>query len=116
MNKTLIFKSVLLSLFLMKAMYAFPQPPEKLIKITVSPDHADWLYKTGENAAVSICVWKDQVPMKDVPIYYEISEDLMKPHKTGNIVLKRWNIQITLRYPQKSRFLTLQSNRQLPKA
>ena len=37
MNKTLIF-SVLLSLFLMKAMYAFPQHPEKLIKITVSKD------------------------------------------------------------------------------
>lgn len=96
MNKTLIFKSVLLSLFLMKAMYAFPQPPEKLIKITVSPDHADWLYKTGENAAVSICVWKDQVPMKDVPIYYEISEDLMKPHKTGNIVLKDGTFKLPL--------------------
>ena len=105
MNKTLIFKSVLLSLFLMKAMYAFPQPPEKLIKITVSPDHADWLYKTGENAAVSICVWKDQVPMKDVPIYYEISEDLMKPHKTGNIVLKDGTFKLPLGTLKKAGFL-----------
>ena len=104
MNKTLIF-SVLLSLFLMKAMYAFPQPPEKLIKITVSPNHADWLYKTGENAAVSICVWKDQVPMKDVPIYYEISEDLMKPHKTGNIVLKDGTLKLPLGTLKKAGFL-----------
>ena len=54
MNKTLIIKLVLLSLVVMKTMYVFPQPPEKLIKITVSPDHADWLYRTGEKAIVSI--------------------------------------------------------------
>ena len=28
----------------------------KLIKVTVSPDHANWLCKTEEKATVSICV------------------------------------------------------------
>ena len=105
MNKTLIIKLVLLSLVVMKTMYVFPQPPEKLIKITVSPDHADWLYRTGEKAIVSICVWKNQVPMQNASIHYEISEDLMKPHKAENTILKDGTLKLSLGTLKKAGFL-----------
>lgn len=105
MNRSFVFKLVLLSLLAMKTVDALPQPPEKLIKITVSPDHENWLYKTGEKATVSICVWKNQTPMQNASIRYEISEDLMKPHQTENVILKDGTLKLSLGTLKKPGFL-----------
>lgn len=62
---------------------AFGQPAERLIRIQITPNHTDWLYKPGEKIKFSITVLKNNVPIPDTEIRYEISEDMMKPHKEG---------------------------------
>jgi cephalosporin-C deacetylase-like acetyl esterase len=64
------------------------QPAVALIKIAVAPEHADWIYKTGENVRFDVSVTKNNILLKNIEIRYEISEDMMPPHKSGTLVLK----------------------------
>lgn len=41
------------------------------------PDHADWTYKTGEDAKVEIQLYRYGVP-QNVDVAYEVTEDMMK--------------------------------------
>ncbi len=78
-----ITRSILLIAFLMLFYRAFGQPAERLIRIQITPNHTDWLYKPGEKIKFSITVLKNNVPIPDTEIRYQISEDMMKPHKEG---------------------------------
>ena len=40
------------------------------------PDHADWLYKTGEKAKVEVTFCKYGIP-QDVEVSYEIGQDML---------------------------------------
>lgn len=66
----------------------FGQPVEKLVKIVVSPDHSDWLYKPGENVKFRINVLKNSEPVKNVMIRYEFGPEMMTPVKRDSAVLK----------------------------
>ncbi|MDD2437818.1 MAG: acetylxylan esterase [Massilibacteroides sp.] len=57
----------------------FAQPAEKLIKVIVAPNHADWVYKTGEKITFDVTVTKNSIPLKSVEVRYEIAEDMMDP-------------------------------------
>lgn len=47
---------------------AYTQPVELPVKVVVSPDHADWEYKTGEPAVFRITVMENSVPVKNARI------------------------------------------------
>lgn len=64
------------------------QPSEKLVQVIISPNHSNLLYNKGEIVKFSISVLKNSIPLKDVVVRYEISEDMMKPHKTDKSILK----------------------------
>lgn len=65
------------------------QPKISYVKVTVTPDHADWLYKCGEKPQFAVQVTNcSNAPIKDAEIYYEISEDFLAPLKKGNMTLK----------------------------
>lgn len=49
-----ITRSILLIAFLMLFYRAFGQPAERLIRIQITPNHTDWLYKPGEKIKFSI--------------------------------------------------------------
>lgn len=83
--KTLI-SNLLLLLFLVGTTLA--QPAEKYIKVNVVPDHADWLYKTGDKVKFTISVTKNGANLKDVSIRYSISEDMMPSIKDETLILK----------------------------
>ena len=51
------------------------------------PDHADWLYRTGEDATVEIQFYKYGIP-RDCTVSYEISDDLLEADRSGKISLK----------------------------
>lgn len=53
-----ITRSILLIAFLMLFYRAFGQPAERLIRIQITPNHTDWLYKPGEKIKFSITVLK----------------------------------------------------------
>ena len=54
---------------------------------TTIPDHADWIYKTGEKATVDVCFVKYGMP-RDGVVTYSIGDDMAKPDQTGSVTLK----------------------------
>ena len=51
------------------------------------PDHADWLYKTGEKAKVEVSFYRYGMP-QDVEVTYEIGPDMMPATASGKVRLK----------------------------
>lgn len=54
---------------------------------TTVPDHADWLYQTGEPAKVEVTFLRYGVPC-DTEVSYEIGPELMPASKKGSLRLK----------------------------
>lgn len=66
------------------------------------PDHADWLYKTGEKAKVEVQFYRYGIPQDGVKVGYEISPDMMPAEKMGEVTLKNGRATIdmgTLKQP-----------------
>ncbi len=47
------------------------QPSQTLYTVKVAPDHADWSYRTGEEARFTLSVTRDKVPLKNATLSYE---------------------------------------------
>ena len=59
-----------LMLILVSASLTAAPPRQSLIKVTVTPDHADWCYNCGEKPAFSVTVTDcSNAPIKDAQIY-----------------------------------------------
>jgi cephalosporin-C deacetylase-like acetyl esterase len=84
------------------AVFCFPgivlnvqaQPARKLVNIVVTPNHADWKYKVKESATFDILVYKDNVPVKNVTVDYEIGPEVFPAEKKQGVILK--NGKLTL--------------------
>lgn len=85
-------QSILVLIFLCSSVLA--QPAEQLVKIAVSPDHADWKYKLGEQVVFSVQVLKEHVPVQGVKISYQYGPERMKPVKEEALQLKDGTIRI----------------------
>ncbi len=59
------------------------------------PDHADWLYQTGENAKVEVSFCKYGIP-RDGELKYSIGNDMLKPDKHGSVKLKNGRAVINM--------------------
>ncbi|NDV79177.1 acetylxylan esterase [Dysgonomonas sp. 511] len=64
------------------------QPAERPLQVVVGADHSDMLYDTGQNIKFTVSVFKNGNLVENAEIRYEISEDMMQPHKSENMVLK----------------------------
>jgi cephalosporin-C deacetylase len=69
-------------------------PVEKMIKVSISPDHDDWTYKTGEPVKFKVQITKNSEPVKNVRIRYEVGPEKMHPSKKDSAVLKDGYISI----------------------
>ena len=78
----------------------FCQPPvasapvEKMIKVSIAPDHADWTYKTGEQVKFKVKITKNSEPVQNVRITYEVGPEMMPAVKKDTIQLKDGNLTI----------------------
>jgi cephalosporin-C deacetylase-like acetyl esterase len=52
------------------------------------PDNSDALYRCGEKVKIKITALKNGMPLNGAKVVYEVSEDLMPVHYSGEIVLK----------------------------
>ena len=59
------------------------------------PDHADWLYQTGENAKVEVTFCKYGIP-RDGELKYSIGNDMLQPDKHGSVKLKNGRAVINM--------------------
>jgi cephalosporin-C deacetylase-like acetyl esterase len=82
-----IFTAVL-SFCLASSLSLVAQQQERYVKVNIAPDHADWLYRVGEKVRFEVEVTRNDEPLQDVNIRYEISPDMMAPIKKGEQTLK----------------------------
>ena len=59
------------------------------------PDHADWLYQTGEQARVEVTFLKYGIP-RNAEVKYEIGDDLLVADKSGTAQLKNGRAVINM--------------------
>jgi cephalosporin-C deacetylase-like acetyl esterase len=74
--------------FMLLFSVSYAQPSQQPVEIVVTPNHANWEYKTGEPAAFTIQVFRANIPVKDVKIVYQIGPEKMKPLRIDSVVLK----------------------------
>lgn len=101
MKKVAIFILLCLNFLALSA-----QPRISFIKVEVTPDHTDWLYRCGEKPQFDISVRTcSNAPVRNAEIYYEVSEDMMPPLAKGNLTLKDGTTTIKGYTMQKPGFL-----------
>lgn len=71
------------------ALCLYSQPGQRYIDVQVAPENTDWIYGQGEKVRFNVTVLKNNIPLGDIEVRYEISEDMMPARKTGTAVLKR---------------------------
>ncbi|GAE85466.1 acetyl xylan esterase 1 [Bacteroides reticulotermitis JCM 10512] len=90
MNRTL--KKLLLSVWILSitSLWAVAEnyPYRSDVLWATVPNHADWLYKTGEQATVEVQMYKYGIPVDKALVTYEIGGDMMPADAQGNVTLK----------------------------
>ncbi len=81
---------ILLSFHFVSAQRSF----DPMVRIIIGPDHTDWVYKRGEKAQFSVTVMEFGNPLKDVPVYYEVGPERMKPSKKDSLTLPKGILNI----------------------
>ena len=75
---------------------AMAQPRQTLIKVVVTPDHADWVYKCGEKPRFDVEVLTcSNAAVENAEIRYEISEDFLEPLEKSSRVLPKGKVTLS---------------------
>ncbi|MDR1644640.1 MAG: acetylxylan esterase [Tannerellaceae bacterium] len=64
------------------------QQAQRLVSVVVSPDHADWKYKAGEEATFTVQVYKFGHLLRDVAVDYELGPEFFPTVEKKDVVLK----------------------------
>ena len=93
-----LLKQVWISLFLLAAMplWAENYPYRSDVLWVTVPEHADWLYETGEKAKVEVQFYKYGIPQDGLEVAYEIGGDMMPADKSGTVTLKNGRAVISM--------------------
>lgn len=59
------------------------------------PDHADWLYKTGENAVIDIAFYKYGIP-RDAVVEYTVADDMLDNGARKTVNLKQGKARVNI--------------------
>lgn len=70
------------------------------------PNHADWLYKTGERAKIDVGFYLYGIP-RDAEVTYEIGPDMLPATSMGKVTLKNGHATIDMGTLKKPGFLDL---------
>ncbi|QJW90131.1 acetylxylan esterase [Spirosoma taeanense] len=87
-------KRLLLILCLFQINDLVAQPAERLVKVIVSPDHADWLYKLGEPVRFTVAVYRSNVLLPAARLRYEIGPEKMEPTRKETVTLKNGTLAL----------------------
>lgn len=98
-------RNLIIIWFLAISLCAFSQPAQKIVKVSITPNSNDWLYKSGDKVTFDVKVTQNGIPMKDIQVRYELSEDMMPPFKTESAVLKDGQLRISAGTMTKPGFL-----------
>lgn len=82
-------KTNLFLLFLLLHVQLFAQPARQLVQVVVTPDKADWNYKTGDRAEFTVTVFRNNVPLDGIDVKYNIQPEQMPAIEEGKLSLKK---------------------------
>ncbi len=88
--------SSLLSLLLTLVVAAENYPYRSDVLWVTVPNHADWLYRTGEKATIEVQFYRYGIPQDGVVVNYELADDLMSADRQGSVTLKNGRATIAL--------------------
>ena len=60
-----------------------------------APNHADWLYRTGEKANVEVSLFRYGIPV-DAVVDYEVADDMLPADSKGTVKLKQGKANINM--------------------
>ncbi len=83
-----IFLSLLAAVALPLGLVAENYPYRSDVLWVTRPDHADWLYRTGEKATVEVQLYRYGVPQDGVVVEYELGDELRPADASGRVTLK----------------------------
>ena len=73
---------------------AFGQPTEKIIKVAVSADHANWNYSIGEKVNFTITVTKNGSLVPNASVRYEIGPEKQDPTQKKSVIASTGIIKV----------------------
>ncbi len=82
-------KTNLFLLLLLFHIQLFAQPARQLVQVVVTPDKADWNYKTGDRAEFTVTVFRNNVPLDGIEVKYNIQPEQMPAIEEGKLTLKK---------------------------
>lgn len=104
---TKLLKSLLsLALFLCLAATAENYPYRSDYLWVTVPNHADWLYHTGEEASVEVQFYKYGIP-RDGQLTYEVADDMLEADRRGKATLKGGRATVNMGTARKPGFRDL---------
>jgi cephalosporin-C deacetylase-like acetyl esterase len=76
-------------IILYSSFLSIAQPARHLVQVIVTPDNADWTYKTGDKAEFTIQVLRNNVPLDGLEVKYKIQPELVEVWDEGIVTLKK---------------------------
>ena len=70
------------------------QLQDTTVKIVVKADHPDWVYKRGEEVIFSIAVKKNNEPLKNIKVQYQIGPEKMPAQKSESLLMTTDQLKI----------------------
>ena len=80
-------RPLLLLLLVVRFTDLVAQPAEKVVKVIITPDHADWTYRTGEPVKFNVSVYRNNVLLRGAKLRYEIGPEKMEPTKKETLTV-----------------------------
>lgn len=69
-------------------------PAEKPLKIIVTPDHKDWIYKLEQTVKFTVQVFKNGSPATNLRAFYQLGPEKMDYVKTDSVTIANGKIEI----------------------
>ena len=96
MHKSIYHRIIVLSfmVFVSLTIHLHAQPQKQTVKVIVTPDHPDWVYRIGEKAKFTVSVFQYGNPLNDVQVRCTVGPEKMTPVKNEVLTLKKGVVRI----------------------
>ena len=84
-----LYTLIILGASLFPAVTAENYPSRSDMLWVTNPDHADWLYETGDSAKISVELYRYGIPASEMTVDYTIGPDMLAADTKGQLKLDR---------------------------
>ena len=75
-SKQIVLSTIFIILFVSSL---FAQPAQTLIEVSVAPEKSGWVYKPNEKVTFNLSVTKNNIPVQNAAVWYEVGPEMMPP-------------------------------------